>query len=136
MKSLQDQEKVKWILFLFVFIFAINYMHQLIPCNEVDGKCYPRGNYHLFDQGMDRSLQSHVYYMAERVRLCIYVLIVSLLINVKEIRIVFMLQVGYFFDYILFNNNPWFGIISYTYFMGAGLLFITLRKFYQEWSRS
>ncbi len=134
------KSKVKLILFLMVLIFALNYVHLLAPCNEVDGKCYPRGYYHIFENETERSLQSHVYYMAERARLMIYVFIVVFLINTPETRTVFILQAGYFVDYLLFNNNPlpWFGIrfLSYTYVMGAILLFITIRKFYQEWSRS
>lgn len=132
--QVEATSEVKWILILFVLIFALNYVHEIVPCNEVDGKCYPRGNYHLVNE-TERSLQSHVYYMAERARLCIYVFIILFLIDVREFRIIFILQAGYFFDYILFNNDPWFGILSYTYFMGAALLFIAIRKFYIEWSR-
>lgn len=139
LQAVEKAGKVKLILLLMVFIFGLNYVHQLVPCNEVDGKCYPRGYYHLFENETERSLQSHVYYLAERVRLMIYVFIIVLLIDVFETRAAFILQAGYFFDYLFFNNDPlpWFNIdfISYTYFMGLFLLFITIRKFYLEWNR-
>ncbi len=140
MKNLpvEKESKVKLILFLMVLIFGLNYVHQLVPCNDIDGLCYPRGSYHAFDPETERSLQSHVYYLAERVRLMIYVFIVILLVDVREIRIAFILQAGYFVDYWLTNNGSFFGIkiLSYTYFMGFTLLFLTVRKFYSEWSKS
>ncbi len=130
-----ERGKVKMILFLMVLTFGLNYVHQLVPCNEVDGKCYPRGYYHLFQKETERSLQSHVYYLAERVRLMIYVFIIVYLVDVFETRTVFILQTGYFFDYWGFNNDPIQGLnISYTYFMGSALLFLTIRKFYLEWN--
>lgn len=110
-----------------LFAYAIGFMYLLLP--------YTNQLKHLiiFKPEIELSLESHVYYMCERLRMIIFFYIVWCFSDHyhKELRLFFFLSVGYFIDYMLYYNGNLFyvGIIpvSYTLIMGV-IMTVTVIK--------
>lgn len=116
------------VLILSFFAYAIGYIYLLLP--------YTNNPIHLipFRSDIELSLESHVYYMCERVRMIVFFYIVWYCSEhySKELRTFFFLSVGYFVDYVLFYNGTLFYIwmipISYTLIMGVVMTFTVIKK--------
>lgn len=107
------------VLILCFFAFAMGYIYLLLPYTNQLKHLIP------FRKDIELSLESHIYYMCERLRMIIFFYIVWYCSDhyQKELRLFFFLSIGFLIDYLLFYNGHLFyaGIIpvSYTLIMGV-----------------
>lgn len=89
------------------------------------------------------SFQTWVDYGATRAAVCVFIFAFREVFSAfwpqyyKEVNILFLLSVGYLFDYFVIYNNPfakvWIIKISYTLFMLILSGVIVTRAFYKSW---
>ncbi len=107
------------VLILCFIAYALGFMYLLLPYTNQLKHFIP------FRKDIELSLESHVYYMCERVRMCVFFFLVCRVSEhyTKELTLFFWLSIGYLIDYALFYNgtlfNVWIIPVSYTLIMGA-----------------
>lgn len=115
------------VLILSLFAFAIGYIYLLLPGANVLRGLIP------FRPDIQLSIESHVYYMCERLRYIVFAWIILELSDKyrKELALFFWLNVGFFLDYVLYYNGTLFYIVwlpvSYSLIMGV-IMTLTIIK--------
>ncbi len=110
-----------------LFAFSIGYIYLLLPDTNVMRKLIP------FRPDIQLSIESHVYYMCERLRYVIFAWIIWMACDdyQNELKLFFWLNVGFFFDYVLYYNGTFFHIgflpVSYSLIMGV-IMTLTIIK--------
>ena len=102
-----------------LFAFSIGYIYLLLPDTNQLRVLIP------FRPDIQLSIESHVYYMCERLRYVIFAWIIWQAYDKyeRELQLFFWLNVGFFFDYVLYYNGTFFHIgflpVSYSLIMGV-----------------
>ena len=115
------------VLILCLFAYAIGYLYLLLPYTNQLKHLIP------FRNDIELSLESHVYYLCERLRVIIFFYIVWECSEhyKNELRLFFLLSVGYLIDYALYYNGSFFyaGMVpvSYTLTMGLVMTFVVIK---------
>ena len=108
------------VLFLCLLGYGVSFIYLLLPYTN-----HLRNDLILFRSDIELSLESHVYYLCERLRMVIFFYIVLYLSQHyhKELTLFFWLSVGYLVDYLVWYNGHLFYAgpvpVSYTLIMGA-----------------
>jgi len=115
------------VLFVSLFAYSIGYIYLLLPNTNVLRDLIP------FRPDIQLSIESHVYYMCERLR---YILFAWIILETSayykpELKLFFWLNVGFFVDYVLYYNGTIFSIgfmpVSYALIMGI-IMTLTIVK--------
>lgn len=115
------------VLILSLFAFVIGYIYLLLPDTNQLRYLIP------FRPDIQLSIESHVYYMCERLRYVIFAWIIWYVCKDydTELALFFWLNVGFFFDYVLYYNGTFFHIgflpVSYSLIMGV-VMTLTILK--------
>ena len=103
-----------------LFAFSIGYIYLLLPDTNQLRHLIP------FRPDIQLSIESHVYYMCERLRYVIFAWIIWQAFDKheRELQLFFWLNVGFFFDYVLYYNGTFFhiGVIPFSYSLIMGVV--------------
>lgn len=120
------------VLILCLFWFVIGYIYLLLPYTNQLRHLIP------FRPEIELSLESHIYYLCERVRMVIFFYIVWLISEHyhKQLALFFWLAVVYLIDYILLYNGSLFYIgaipVSYTLVMAIVMTFTVIKTIFYD----